>query len=58
MAKRLLPSNADMKRPYTAEELEFLKAIDRYKRLHRRPHPNWAEVLRVARDLGYRKAET
>lgn len=40
---------------YTADELEFLKALDQYKRLHHRPHPTWAEVLAVAKSLGYRK---
>jgi hypothetical protein len=40
---------------YTAEELEFLKAIDRYKRERQRPHPSWREILAVARSLGYRK---
>lgn len=40
---------------YTAEELEFMQALDRYKRQHQRPHPSWAEVLAVAKSLGYRK---
>jgi hypothetical protein len=41
---------------YTADEREFLVAMDRYKRLHRRPHPSWREVLHVLRALGWRKA--
>ena len=40
---------------YTDEEREFLVAIDRYKRLRRRPHPTWREVLNVLRQLGWRK---
>lgn len=40
---------------YTDDQLEFLKAIDAYKRLRHRPHPTDAEVLAVARSLGYRK---
>jgi len=40
---------------YTPEELEFLKAIDEYKRLHRRPFPTWREVLHVLRSLGWKK---
>ena len=40
---------------YTADETEFLMAIDRYKRLRRRPHPTWREVLNVLRQLGWRK---
>lgn len=42
-------------RPYTAEEIEFMMALDAYKRRHQRPHPTWSEVLAVARSLGYRK---
>jgi hypothetical protein len=40
---------------YTDAEIEFLQAIDRYKRIHCRPFPTWREVLRVLRQLGYRK---
>jgi len=37
------------------EVLEFIQAIDDYKRLHNRPFPNWSEVLEVLRALGYEK---
>ena len=40
---------------YTAEEFEFLQAMDRYKRENRRPYPTWREVLEVVHALGYRK---
>lgn len=40
---------------YTADELEFLAAMDRYKRSKRRPFPTWIEVLDVLKSLGYRK---
>lgn len=40
---------------YTPEELDFLRAMDEYKRLHRRPFPTWAEVLAVAWARGWRK---
>lgn len=40
---------------YTDDEVEFMLAIDRYKRLAQRPFPTWHEVLRVLRELGYRK---
>jgi len=33
--------------------LEFITAIDDYKRTHRRPFPNWSEVLDVVKSLGY-----
>jgi len=39
----------------TPEELEFLKAIERYQRRMRRRYPTWREVLAVLRSLGYRK---
>lgn len=42
---------------YTAEELEFLRAMDRYKRERRRPFPAWSEVLAVLKSLGYQKPE-
>lgn len=38
---------------YTADELEFMMAMQKYKRDHRRPHPTWCEVLAVAKSLGY-----
>ncbi len=39
---------------YSAEQLEFLRAIDRYKTAGH-PQPTWAEVLAVAKALGYRR---
>lgn len=43
--------------PYTNEETEFMLAVDRYKREHQRPFPTFAEILAVAKSLGYRKAQ-
>jgi hypothetical protein len=40
---------------YTADEVEFLRAIDRYRRARGRPHPTCREVLAVLVSLGYRK---
>jgi hypothetical protein len=40
---------------YTEEEVEFLKAVDRYIRTHRRKFPTFVEVLRVAKSIGYVK---
>jgi hypothetical protein len=46
-------------RDYNDEEIEFMKAMDQYKRANRRPFPTWSEVLEVLRSLGYRRvAET
>lgn len=38
---------------YTDEQLEFLRAVDRYKQVNLKP--TWAEILRLAISLGYRK---
>ena len=40
------------------EVLEFIQAMDDYKRLHNRPFPNWSEVLGVLKVLGYEKQPT
>lgn len=37
------------------ELLEFVLAIDEYKRVNSRPFPSWSEVFEVIRYLGYRK---
>lgn len=42
---------------YSSDELEFLKAMDRYKRQYHRPNPTCCEVLAVLKTLGYRKVE-
>ena len=42
-------------RDYSLEEVEFMKAMDDYKRKSGRMFPTWSEVLEVVRDLGYAK---
>ena len=37
------------------EVIEFIQAIDEYKRLQQRPFPSWSEVLEVLKSLGYTK---
>jgi len=39
----------------TDELLEFVLAIDEYKRVNNRPFPTWSEVFEIIRFLGYRK---
>jgi len=39
----------------TDELLEFVMAIDEYKRVNKRPFPTWTEVFEVIKYLGYRK---
>ena len=39
----------------TDDLLEFVMAVDEYKRTNKRPFPSWSEVFEVMRYLGYRK---
>ncbi len=54
-ARRRLIDPTTCERDYTDDEIEFMQAMDRYKRENRRPFPTWSEVLEVLRALGYRK---
>jgi hypothetical protein len=55
--RRLIdPTTCD--RNYTCAELEFLNAIEEYKRRSARKFPTWSEVLEIIRDLGYRKSDS
>lgn len=42
-------------RDYSDNEVEFMRAMDDYKRKSGRPFPTWSEVLEVLMSLGYRK---
>ena len=42
-------------RDYNTDEIEFMRAMDQYKRDNRRPFPTWSEVLEVLLALGYRR---
>ena len=42
-------------RDYSAEEIEFMNALDEYKRASGRMFPTCSEVLEVIRNLGYVK---
>lgn len=37
------------------EQLEFIKAVDEYKRANGKPFPTWTEILDLVLYLGYRK---
>jgi len=37
------------------EVLEFIEALDRFKKSNNRPFPSWSEVLFVLKELGYRR---
>jgi hypothetical protein len=42
-------------RDYTPEEIEFMKAMDDYKRKSGRQFPTWSEVLEVLKAMGYKR---
>ena len=37
------------------EVLEFITAIDEYKRLNGKPFPSWTEILEILKGLGYER---
>ena len=47
------PTTCD--RDYSGDELEFMHAIQAYKKSSGRMFPTWSEVLEVLRALGYMK---
>ena len=40
---------------YSVDEIDFMMAMERYKRDANRPFPCWHEVLRVLKAMGYRR---
>jgi hypothetical protein len=38
------------------ETLEFLQAVDEYKRKTGKAFPTWTEILEILKSLGYRKS--
>ena len=55
--RRRMVDPTTCERDYSTEEIEFMNAIDVYKRRSGRPFPTWSEVLEVVCSLGYRKVE-
>ena len=51
--RRIDPTTCD--RDYSPEELEFLHAMQDYKKASGRMFPTWSEALEVLQSLGYRK---
>ena len=39
----------------TPEELQFIKAIEKYKKEHNKHFLSWTEVLKIVKAAGYRK---
>lgn len=52
-ARRTQISQSDIE--YSDEDLEFLRAIQDFKKAEGRPFPTWSETLEVLKSLGYRK---
>jgi len=40
---------------YTADEIQFMLAVQRWRERHRGAHPSCRDVLAVAKALGYRQ---
>jgi hypothetical protein len=53
--RRIDPSTCE--RDYSAQEKEFMLAMQEYKKASGRMFPTWSEVLEVLRALGYEKAQ-
>lgn len=47
------PTTCD--RDYGADEVEFMQALERYKRASGRMFPTCSEILEVVRSLGYQR---
>ncbi len=43
--------------PLTDEELEFINAVDHYKKTYNKPFPTWSEILHIVKSLGYEKRD-
>ncbi|MEM7167850.1 MAG: hypothetical protein AAF581_20530 [Planctomycetota bacterium] len=41
----------------SGEELEFVRAIEEFKKAKSKTFLSWSEVLSIFKDLGYRKSE-
>jgi len=54
--KRIDPTTCE--RDYQPEELEFMRAIEHYKRTNGRMFPTCSELLEVVRGLGYVRPTT
>jgi hypothetical protein len=55
VARRRQIDPTTCERDYTDDEIEFMNAIDQYKRTSGRMFPTCSEVLEVLRGLGYQK---
>jgi len=50
-----IQQSADDKEKDALENLEFLQAMDEFKRRTGKAFPTWTEILDILKSLGYRK---
>jgi hypothetical protein len=55
VARRRKIDPTTCERDYEPEELEFMRALENYKRSSGRMFPTCSEILEVVRSLGYRR---
>jgi hypothetical protein len=55
--RRRLVDPATCERDYSEAEMEFMLAMQEYKKASGRMFPTWSEVLEVLQALGYHKPE-
>jgi hypothetical protein len=55
--RRRLIDPTTCERDYAADEMEFMQALDHYKRTSGRMFPTCSEVLEVVKSLGYRREQ-
>ncbi len=55
VARRRQIDPTTCERDYTGDEIEFMQAMDEYKRRSGRMFPTCSEILEVIRDMGYIK---
>ena len=53
VARRRMIDPTTCERDYDADEVEFMQALDHYKRTSGRMFPTCSEILEVVRSLGY-----
>ena len=52
------PANREQKHgEYTADELEFVYAMEDFKQRSGNPFPSWSDALKVIKQLGYTKGQ-
>lgn len=57
VARRRQIDPTTCERDYSDDEIEFMQAMDAYKRANGRMFPTCSEILEVIRDLGYQRVE-